>query len=100
VADISIQRTVGVCRVKIDEVQGSPEVPQVRSQDVVRQSELQRQAVQQVTPPDQVELSSSARQMGSRDVAARAASLKSELNSAAIDPQAVAVSLLKDGVLP
>lgn len=84
---------------KIDEVSGSPQAPQIRSQDVAAQGAEQKHSIQKVAPPDQVDLSQAARQMG-RNTASRASALRSELRHTSLDAGAVAGGLLADGVLP
>lgn len=85
---------------KIDEVSGAPEIPNIRSQDLARQTELERQNVQPPQPPDQVDVSQAVRAAQTSDPTGQVQKLRALLqNSPRIDAQALAAKLQKDGVL-
>ncbi len=85
---------------KIDEVSGVPELPQIRQGDLQRQAELQRQNVQPPTPPDQVVLSQAARFAADANPAARVEKLKQALGQGLqVNASDIAKALAQDGVV-
>jgi anti-sigma28 factor (negative regulator of flagellin synthesis) len=86
--------------VKIDEVAGVPELPQIRQGDLQREAELQRQNVQPPTPPDQVEISQAARFAPEANPAARVEKLRQALERGLrVSPQEIAKALVRDGAV-
>ena len=85
---------------KVDEVSGIPEVPQIRQGQAAREAELQRQNVQPPTPPDQVEISQAARFAAPPDQAARVEKLKAEVQKGiAVKADKIASALVSQGVV-
>ncbi|GEM_PF-3263804 len=85
---------------KVDEVSGIPEVPQIRQGQAAREAELQRQNVQPPTPPDQVEISQAARFAAAPDQAARVEKLKAEVQKGiSVKPDQIATALVSQGVV-
>ncbi len=85
---------------KIDEVSGVPELPQIRQGDLQRQAELQRQNVQPPTPPDQVEISQAARFAQDANPGARVQKLKQALDRGLhVTPSEIAKALVQDGTV-
>lgn len=87
-------------QVKVDEVSGIPEVPQIRQGQFAREAELQRQNVQPPTPPDQVEISQAARFAAAPDQAARVEKLKAEVQKGiSVQADKIATALQSQGVV-
>ena len=85
---------------KVDEVSGIPEVPQIRQGQFAREAELQRQNVQPPTPPDQVEISQAARFAVAPDQAARVEKLKAEVQKGLnVNSANIAQALVSQGVV-
>jgi len=86
--------------VKIDEVSGAPEVPQLRQNEASREAELQAQNVSAPTPPDQVEISQAARFAAAPDQAARVEQLKAEVQKGiSVQPDKIARAMVQEGVV-
>lgn len=85
---------------KVDEVSGVPELPQIRSADVQRQTELERQNMQPPKPPDQVVISQAARFGPEADPAARTEKLRQAMQRGLeVKPGELAKTLVREGVV-
>ena len=85
---------------KVDEVSGIQDVPQIRQGEVARETELQRQNVEPPTPPDQVEISQAARFAPETNQPARVEKLRQQLQEGgAVNSQKIAQGLEQDGVV-
>ena len=85
---------------KVDEVSKVPELPQIRSGEVQRQSQLEQQNVQPPKPPDQVTISQAARFTQEADQAARTEKLRQTLQHGVdVKPAELAKTLLSEGVV-
>lgn len=86
---------------KVDEVSGPPEVPQIRSGEIQRLTQMEQQNAQPPKPPDQVVISQAARFAPEVNSAARTEKLRQAMQKGLqVNPKQLANTLANDGVVP